>query len=432
MEFINKAKQKAQHVELYQVHVTETPVRYENNKLKTIDTSDRKVNALRVVKDGKLGFATSTDADLDHLLDMALATAEFGRPWQAALPSQGELPQIDLIHPSTAVEIDAMVDTGAEVIKQLRECHPEVLASARLSTRKSTVRLVNSQGFDGEYSKNMLSMTGILELTEGKNMLSLYASFSSGKLEDQVQRKVRQLVENFQHGRTNVPIQSGNYTVIFSPFCLGDILRPLLACAEGKAVEKGFSPWKDKLGEKLFTPQLSLYDDATIPFAPASCPFDGEGVAARRTAIIQDGRVNSFILDLATAHALGMKPTGNGFRSQPDSLPGPGYSNIVLELTETQPLEQLIGSVQQGIIIHSLMGAWAGNPYSGQVSGNIDLGFLIQDGQIKGRVKDCMVSVDCFRAFREQIAGASTEKEWAWNMFLPHLMLGDVSINAKG
>lgn len=431
MEFIKRATQKAQQVELYQVHVTETPVRYKNNKLKTIDTSEKRVNALRVVKDGKLGFATSTGADLDQLLDMALTTAEFGRPWDVALPGQTGLPQIELAHPSTAVEIDAMVYTGAEVIKQLRECHPEILASAQLSTRKATARLINSQGFSGEYSKSMFSMLGMAELTEGKNMLSLFAGFSSGKLEDQVERTVRQLVENFEHGRTNVPIRSGNYTVIFSPFCLGDILRPLLACADGKAVEKGFSPWQDKLGEKLFSPQFSLYDDPTIPFAPASCPFDGEGIAAKRTALIQDGRVNSFILDLATAQALGMKPTGNGFRN-PDSLPGPGNSNIILELAETQPLEQLIGSVQRGVIIHSLMGAWAGNPYSGQVSGNIDLGFLIEDGQIKGRVKDCMVSVDCFRAFREQIAGASTEKEWAWNMLLPHLVLSDVAINAKG
>jgi PmbA protein len=432
VDFINKAKQKAQHVELYQVRATETPVRYENNKLKTIDTSERKVNALRVVKDGKLGFATSTGADLDQLLDMALATAEFGRPWDAELPGPAELSQVELEHSSTEVDLDTLVATGAETIRQIRECHPEILASARLSTRKSTVRLVNSQGFSGEYSKSMFSMLGMADLTEGKNMLSMYAGFSSGKLEKQVEKTVQRLVANFQHGRTNVPIQSGNYTVIFSPFCMGDILRPLLACADGKAVEKGFSPWKNKLGEKLFSPQFSLYDDATLPFAPASCSFDGEGVAARRTAIIRDGKVNSFILDLATAQALGMNPTGNGFRSQPDSLPGPGYSNIVLELAETQPLEQLIGSVQRGVIIHSLMGAWAGNPYSGQVSGNIDLGFLIEDGQIKGRVKDCMVSVDCFRAFREQIAGASTEKEWAWNMLLPHLVLSDVAINAKG
>lgn len=432
MELITRAKKKAQQVELYQVTVTETPVRYENNKLKGIDTNEKRVNALRIVKDGRLGFATSTGTDLDQLLDMALATAQFGRPWDAPLPGPAELPQVELEHPSTSVDIDTMVAMGAEAIEELRDCHPQLLASAHLTTRKSTVRLANSQGFSGEYSKNMFSMMGEAELTEGKNILSLYAGFSSGKLEDQMEKTIRYLVENFQHGLTNVPVKSGDYTVIFSPWGLGDILRPLLACANGKAVEKGFSPWKDKLGQQLFSEQFSLYDDATIPFAPAGCLFDGEGVAANRTAIIDSGKVNSFVLDLVTAKALGLRSTGNGFRSQPDSLPGPGNSNIVLEMTTSQPLQELLGSVERGIIIHSLMGAWAGNPYGGQVSGNIDLGFLIEDGKIKGRVKDCMVSVNAFVAFRDQIAGSSAEKQWAWNMLLPHLKLRDISITAKG
>lgn len=431
-KFIAKAKQKAQQVELYQIISTETPVRYENNTLKGIDGIEKRVNALRIVKDGKLGFATSTSPDMDQLLEMAIATAQFGRDWDIPLPGQTELPQVDLGHPSTMVEIDAMVETGKEMVRRMGVCHPDLLVSTTMSPRQTSVKLTNSHGFAGEYTKHTLSVFGAMELTEGKNFLSMYTGFISGKYEDQVERVLSFLVENFQHGRNNVSVQSGEYTVIFSPFGMGDILRPLLACANGKAVEKGFSPWKDKLGTPLFSEQISLYDDATIPYAPASCLFDGEGVAARRTAIIDQGKVNSFILDLATAKALNLQPTGNGFRSQADDLPGPGNSNIVLEVANTQPMEQLIGSTKKGIIIHSLMGAWAGNPYSGQISGNIDLGFLIEDGQIKGRVKDCMMSVNVFEAFRSQIAGASSEKEWAWNMLLPHLKLDNVSINAKG
>ena len=431
-DFLKKAKKKAQQVELYQVTATETPVRYENNQLKGIDTSEKRVNALRIVKDGKLGFATSTGTDFDQLLEMAVATAQFGREWDIPLPGAASLPQVELNHPSTKIEIDTMVKMGEEVVRRLGECHPEILASSTVSTRQTSTKLVNSNGFEGEYSKSMFSVFGAAELTEGKNMLSMYAGFMSGKLEDQVEKTIKYLVKNFKYGRTNVPVTSGDYTVIFSPQGMGDILNPLLACANGKAVEKGFSPWKDKLGQKLFSDQISLYDDATIPYAPSSCLFDGEGVATRRNAIIDKGIVNSFVLDMVTAKALGMNSTGNGFRGKADDLPGPNNSNVVLEVADTQPLEQLIGSVKRGIIIHSLMGAWAGNPYGGQVSGNIDLGFLIEDGQIVGRVKDCMMSVSVFDAFKNQVEAASSEKEWAWNMLLPHLKLNGVSISAKG
>src|SRR5690554_365775 len=429
-DFIAKAKKKVAQVELYQTSVTETPVRYENNHLKGIETNSHRVTALRVVKDGKLGFATSTGTDLDQLLDMAIATAQFGRPWDIPLAGPADLPQVELSHPSTQVELDAMVEMGLKIIERLRRCHPQVLASTDLSTVEKKTKLVNSQGFSAQYSKTLFSLLGFVELTQDKNMLTIFAGANTGKLEDQVEKTVNFLVENFEHGLNNVPIKSGEYTVIFSPQGLGDILRPLLACANGKAVEKGFSPWKDKLGEQLFSQQVSLYDDATIPYAPASCLFDGEGMAANRTAIIQDGKVNSFILDMATAQALGMKSTGNGFRS-PDDLPTPRNSNVVLDVAATQPLPELVGSVEKGIIIHSMMGAWAGNPYSGQVSGNVDLGFVIQDGKITGRVKDCMMSVNTFDAFRDQIIAASNEKEWAWNMHLPHLKLKNVSISTK-
>jgi PmbA protein len=431
-DLIVKAKEQAQQAELYQITVTETPVRYENNKLKGIDARSRQINALRIVKDGKLGFATSTGDNLQPLLDMAVTNAQFGREWDLPLPGAASLPQVELTHPSTVLDTDTLVGMGEKLVGRLSKCHPDLLASADISTRQTTTKLINSQGFAGEYSKRTFSILGGADLTEGKNFLSLYAGFISGKLEDQLEKTIASLVENFEYGRTNVPVKSDKYTVIFTPQGLGDILSPLLECANGLAVEKGFSPWKDKLGKKLFSEQFSLYDDATIPFGPASCLFDGEGTPAQSTAIIEKGVVNSFIHNMVTAKALGHKSTGNGFRSKNGELSSPGNSNVVLDITETQPLEQLLGSVQQGILIHSLMGAWAGNPYGGQVNGNILLGFLIEDGRIIGRVKDCMVSVNVFEALNHQVLGASSEKEWAWNVLAPHLKLKDIAISAKG
>lgn len=430
-DLIAKAKQQAQQVELYQLAVTETPVLYENNKLKSIDSRERQINALRIVKDGKLGFATSTGNNLEPLLSLAVAAAEHGRDWDLPLPGPATLPDLELIHPSTALATDELVAMGERVVRRLRSCHPDLLATASLSTTEATVKLTNSAGFSGEYSKRTISTIGGAELTEGQNFLSVYGSYVTGKLEDQLEKLIVALVADFKHGRTNVPLASGAYSVIFSPRGLGDIIQPLLECANGLAVEKGFSPWKDKLGASLFSPRLSLTDDATLAYARASCPFDGEATPTQATRIIDNGVVNSFILNLITAKALGLKSTGNGFRSGDGSLAGPGYSNVIVDVTDTQPLEQLLGSVERGVIIHSLMGAWAGNPYSGQVNGNIDLGFLIEDGRITGRVKDCMVSVNVFEALRDQIGGASCEKDWGWNLFAPHILLNDIAINAK-
>lgn len=437
-DFIRKAKTRAQHVELYRVTAAETPVKFENNRLKSIDTKEQRISALRLIKDGKLGFATTTGTDLNQLLEKALLTARFGRDWQAPLPGPASLPSVELFHPSTAdISSDKMVDMGQRVVEELRQCHPEALAYATLNRRESTVSLVNSSGFAGSYSRSIFSFMGSVDLVEGKNMLCVYRDIGTGKLEDQVNQAVKYMVDTFNKGRKNVSITSGAYPVVFTPQAMGDLLYPLLACANGKAVEKGFSPWKDKLGQQLFSPRITLYDDPTIAYGPGSAVFDGEGMPAAVTNIIKKGVISNFLLDLDTAHSLGMKPTGNGYRGSAVDLPAPGNSNVVLEAEGTEPLQEIMGGIKKGVIIHSLMGAWAGNPFTGQVSGNIDLGFLVEKGEVVGRVKDCMMSINVFEAFKSRIEAVSQEREWepdyrGMSMLLPYILFDDVSISTKG
>lgn len=431
-EFITRAKQKVEQAELYRISARETPVRFENNRLLSIDSAEQIVYALRIIKDGKLGFATSSSADLDQLLTMAMATARFGREWDVELPGAAPTRELEIYHQATVdVPLDQMVNSGQELIDVLRDVHPEILAGIDLSKTVLNVELANSNGFNHKYTKNLYAMSGYAELMEGKNLLAVYSGFATGKLANQAEKLKQYLEANIRAGRKNVAVASDHYPVIFTPWALPDILRPLLASADGKAVEKGFSPWKGKLGQQLFAPEISLYDDATLAWGPESRPFDDEGVPTARNSIIERGKVNSFLLDLATAKALGMQPTGNGFRGRASDLPSPGTSNIILESSDTTGLEAMIKATRRGVIIHELMGAWAGNPYSGQVSGNIALGYLIENGEIVGRLKDSMVSINCFQAFKNQIDAVSTEKEWTENYLLPHVKFTDVSISAK-
>jgi len=78
------------------------------------------------------------------------------------------------------------------------------------------------------------------------------------------------------------------------------------------------------------------------------------------------------------------------------------------------------------------MGAWAGNPYGGQVSGNISLGYKIKNGKIQGRIKDAMFSLNVFQALKNRVAAIGSEREWVENMFLPAILIEPVSISIKG
>jgi len=86
--------------------------------------------------------------------------------------------------------------------------------------------------------------------------------------------------------------------------------------------------------------------------------------------------------------------------------------------------------MKRGIVIENTMGAWAGNPYSGQVSGNIAMGFLVEDGKLAGRVKDCMFSVNVFTHLRDHLVALSRETKNV-GPTLPYALVDNVSIAAK-
>ena len=187
---------------------------------------------------------------------------------------------------------------------------------------------------------------------------------------------------------------------------------------------RDISPWKEKMGEQLLDPRITLVDDGTLPLHVSSAPFDREGVPTRRNVLIEQGVVKQAILDLECAQALGQESTGNG------SLGGPSTHHVLLAEGE-QELTALIRSIEQGLLIVDTMGAWSGNAYSGNVSGTISLGYKIEKGEIVGRVKDCMFSINAFDHFRHHLIGATRAVENLGGATFPHVALDEVVIAAK-
>jgi len=95
-------------------------------------------------------------------------------------------------------------------------------------------------------------------------------------------------------------------------------------------------------------------------------------------------------------------------------------------------LKDMIADIKEGLVVSGLMGAWAGNPFSGEVSGNISYGLKVANGELVGRVKNCVFSLNSFGAFRDDLEAISSEREWFFTSLLPHVLLKDVSISGQG
>ena len=98
------------------------------------------------------------------------------------------------------------------------------------------------------------------------------------------------------------------------------------------------------MGQKVANEALTLIDDATIPGLFGSCPFDDEGVPSRRTVVIENGVLKSWLLNSYTARKLGLRTTGNASRGITGNA-GVGNGNLYIEAGAASP-DDMIGSIR--------------------------------------------------------------------------------------
>ena len=144
------------------------------------------------------------------------------------------------------------------------------------------------------------------------------------------------------------------------------------------------------MGEAVLKGGMALIDDPGRPRGLGSRPFDAEGLACRRRALVEDGVLRSWLLDLRSARQLGLPPTGNAARSA-GSLPGPTSSNLYLEPGRRSP-EELVGEIESGLFVTALMGHGV-DLVAGRYSQGA-AGFAIRGGKLAEPVNEITIAGD--------------------------------------
>ncbi|MFN3467957.1 MAG: metallopeptidase TldD-related protein, partial [Candidatus Brocadiales bacterium] len=251
---------------------------------------------------------------------------------------------------------------------------------------------------------------------------------SSRKTVDGLMRATEKALGKLRLAEKEVKINSGLLPVIFTPKAVGLLLAPLEMGCNGKLVQKGASPLIGRLGEKIADERLTIYDDPTIDFAPGSYPLDGEGVQSQRTPLLERGVLKNYLFDLQTAGIMSARSTGNGIRGFA-SQPAPACSNIIV-VPGDMKLEDMIKDIKYGILVDQVLGGGQSNTLAGEFSVNIDLGFLIEKGELIGRVKDCMIAGNVFEAFNK-LAAIGSQPEWYGDNYIPVLYFSGLSVVGK-
>jgi PmbA protein len=261
--------------------------------------------------------------------------------------------------------------------------------------------LANSHGFVGEFRRSYCSVAAIPIAQDEKGGMQRDYWFSVARSLDRLEspehvgktaaeRTLRRL------GARKVKTQE--VPIIFDPLVATSILGHIFEGVNGDSVYRGASFLAGKLGEKIAAPQVTVIDDGTIVGGFGTSPFDGEGIPTRRTVVIENGVLKSYVLNTYTAKKLGLQTTANASRGLAGT-PGIGPGNYFLQPGARTP-QQLIGDVKEGLYVTEFLGMGVNlvtGDYSRGASGiwisGGELTCSVEKTTVAGNLKDMFLNI---------------------------------------
>ncbi|MBU4496052.1 MAG: TldD/PmbA family protein [Acidobacteria bacterium] len=181
------------------------------------------------------------------------------------------------------------------------------------------------------------------------------------------------------------PAPAGEMPVVLSAGHSGVLIHEAVGhLLEADFIRKKTSVFWDKMGKKVASDRVTIYDDPTIPYFRGSYNVDDEGIEPQKTLLIDKGRLSGLLQDRLSAKILNMTPTGHGRRQDYSSIPIPRMSNTYIEHGEYDR-EEIIRSVKKGFYAHHFQGGQVED--TGKFTFSVSSGYLIEDGRLTTPVK---------------------------------------------
>ncbi|MEN9258860.1 MAG: metallopeptidase TldD-related protein [Gloeomargarita sp. SRBZ-1_bins_9] len=424
-KLLDLARPRAEGVEVYYLRSYSRPVLFENNRLKSLDSKAMQGVALRVIAQGRLGFAASTDLTrLEEVVNVALDTATVGDPvemdFAAAQQWEDTRPPVEL--PTTA----ALVEIGQGLVEQVHAYNPEILVDVSLQPSAGEVQILTDKGAYARYQRQSLSVGLGGNWVRGEDFLQIYSYQVTDGSPPDYQRLVQEVVQKYRWAEQTTSITGGNLPVLFTPRAVASVLAGLFeAMLSGQAVVQKATPLADRVGQRVFDPQWTITEDPTAGVNARR--FDDECTPTQTQTLIEQGVVRGFYWDRLWAQRAGGVSTGNGYRGGL-SRPGPELLNLCIA-PGMVPYAELVAQIRDGVMVDQVLGAGQSNQLAGEFSVNLDLGYRVVNGEIVGRVKNTMVAGSILEA---PVAAMSREREWVGgSVYSPAILFASLGVATR-
>lgn len=411
--------QAGEQVEAYVSRDLETDIRIYEGEVEHFVSAQSEGIGIRVIRDGRTGFAyagTLDPAAIAEVLAEARDNVSFGTPdeWAGLASPDGvdvtpqELWSDRLAGYSTeqkialAKELEQLTLATDTRVRIDDANYADVMSESAVATTTGIRRAGRENG----------CYVSVSTMADDGDETQTGFGFSVGRSPDEfdLEKAAKEAADRATRLLGATKPQSRRTTVIFDPYVTAMLLGVVSSTLNGEAVAKGRSLFKDRLGEQVAHPSFTLVDDPTNPLAYTATDIDGEGLAARRNVLIQDGVLQRFVHNSYSARRVGAVSTGNAVRAGFKGSPGVGC--LALQLAPgSRDQAAIVADVEDGVLIQSVQGLHSGvNPISGDFSVGAS-GLLVKNGQVGAPIREFTIASTLQRMLLD-VAEVGGDVDW--------------------
>ena len=357
--------------------------------------------SLRIFTESGSASATTSDlspAALARLVDESVRLAQVARRDEhSGLPAPETLakdvPDLGLWDAKGhALTVEDKIEWARRAEAAALEADPRVRNSegAEFYDRQGRVAYASTGGFTGGFPVSSFALSVTPVASDDGDMERDYWYTAARRLADleqpeEVGREAARRAVRRLGGRKGETVE---VPVVFDPETAASLVRGLAVAASGPSLYRGTSFLIGQRGQAVASPLVTIVDDPLMPQGLGSRPFDGEGLASRRTVLVDEGVLTSFLLDTYSARRLGLSATGHAAREGGGGVTV-GYTNLYLEPGPWAP-EEILRSVDRGLYVTELIG-FGVNYVTGDYSRGA-VGFWIEGGELAYPVEEITIA----------------------------------------
>lgn len=402
------------------------------SEIAKLEASTGKSLHVRIFNDGRKATLVTSDFTRDGLtaaLRRCVDQTRYVAPDPfARLPDAyaENIPDLGLFdHLAAQREDAAKIADALRLEREVRAVDPRITNSSgsECSDATSITALANSNGFAGSYSATYAGLSSAPVATDGEQKRTAHYGTASRNLRDlesvdAVARIAgRRAVELFGARKP----KTMRVPVIFERDIAAAVLGNIFAAVSAANVAVGNSWLAERLGERVGSDAVSIYDDGRLPGRLGSAPFDGEGSATQRTPVFERGVLRSFLFDSYYARKLGAQTTGNSTGG------GIGANSFYLAPGE-ELLEDLIASTRRGVLVLDTIG-FATEHASGNYSRGAR-GFLIENGELAYPIDEFTIA-GRFDAMLAGVSGVANDLRFDGSVVAPSFRVAEMTISGE-